>query len=60
MLEMKDSCQQCGRALGHEDLALICSYECTWCPRCAAANDDICRNCGGELQTRPRRKGASR
>ena len=29
MLEMKDSCQQCGRALGHEDLALICSYECT-------------------------------
>ena len=24
---MKDSCQQCGTALGWQDEALICSYE---------------------------------
>ena len=55
MLEMKDSGQQCGTALGLQDEALICSYECTWCADCAKANDNICRNCGGDLQTRPRR-----
>ena len=52
---MKDSCQQCGTALGWQDEALICSYECTWCPDCATANDGLCRNCGGDLQPRPRR-----
>lgn len=57
MLDMKDSCQQCGMALGWQDEALICSYECTWCPDCATANDGLCRNCGGELQMRPRRAG---
>ena len=55
MLEMKDSCQQCGAALGWQDEALICSYECTWCADCATANDGLCRNCGGDLQPRPRR-----
>ena len=55
MLEMKDSCQQCGKALGWQDEALICSYECTWCPACATASDSLCRNCGGDLQMRPRR-----
>ena len=55
MLEMKDSCQQCGTTLGWQDKALICSYECTWCPDCATANDGLCRNCGGDLQPRPRR-----
>jgi hypothetical protein len=53
MLEMKDSCQQCGTTLGWQDEALICSYECTWCPDCAAANDGLCRNCEGDLQPRP-------
>ena len=53
MLEMKDSCQKCGKALGWQDRALICSYECTWCQDCAAANDNVCYNCGGGLQTRP-------
>lgn len=52
---MKDSCQQCGTTLGWQDEALICSYECTWCPDCATANDSLCRNCGGDLQMRPRR-----
>ena len=52
---MKDSCQQCGTALGWQDEALICSYECTWCPDCATANNGLCRNCGGNLQPRPRR-----
>jgi hypothetical protein len=55
MLEMKDSCQQCGTTLGWQDEALICSYECTWCRDCATAHDGLCRNCGGDLQPRPRR-----
>lgn len=55
MLEMKDSCQQCGKALGWQSGALICSYECTWCPDCAAVNDSLCRNFGGDLQMWPRR-----
>ena len=55
MLEMKDSCQQCGATLGWQDEALICSYECTLCPDCTKAKDGLRRNCGGDLQPRPRR-----
>jgi uncharacterized protein len=56
MLEMKPACEQCGSALGPEAHALICSYECTFCPDCSAAMNAICPNCGGELRERPRRK----
>jgi hypothetical protein len=39
--------------------ARICSFECTFCPTCAVAMQDICPNCGGELVRRPRRADAS-
>jgi hypothetical protein len=56
MLRMKTSCQGCRTSLGWQDSAAICSFECTWCPDCAARLEGRCPNCGGELQARPRRE----
>jgi hypothetical protein len=55
-LEMRESCERCDApvALGAE--ALICSYECTFCPSCSVELDGVCPNCGGELVWRPRRR----
>ena len=53
-LEMKPECQGCAAPLGWQDEALICSYECRWCRRCAERDGMACRNCGGELVPRPR------
>ena len=58
MLEMRETCEKCGRSLGHEDAAVICSFECTFCHECGNEMDNTCPNCGGELVTRPRRKQA--
>jgi len=58
MLAMKAECEKCGKPLGHEASAFICSYECTFCPDCTDAMAASCPNCGGELLPRPRRKPA--
>ena len=34
-LEMREKCERCRAALGLEDEARICSYECTFCPSCS-------------------------
>jgi hypothetical protein len=54
-LEMREVCERCGAALPAGGPAAICSYECTFCPSCAAAMAHVCPNCGGELVARPRR-----
>jgi uncharacterized protein len=54
-LAMKQTCERCQRLLATDDAARICSYECTFCPDCAASMDATCPNCGGELVARPRR-----
>jgi DNA-binding winged helix-turn-helix (wHTH) protein len=54
-LTMKESCEACGVTLPAEGTAFICSFECTFCRECAGAHAYRCRNCGGELVTRPRR-----
>jgi hypothetical protein len=55
-LVMKSECERCDSALPlASPEARICSYECTFCARCAAALDAKCPNCGGELVARPRR-----
>jgi hypothetical protein len=54
-LEMKTACQRCDAALAPEGGAMICSYECTFCPPCGGEMDRTCPNCGGELVPRPRR-----
>jgi hypothetical protein len=57
MLEMRASCERCGRALPADSAnASICSYECTFCAECA--NSPLagkCPNCGGVLERRPAR-----
>ena len=55
-LEMRKECERCGTALADGGAAFICSYECTFCERCATAMDLLCPNCGGELVKRPRRQ----
>ena len=57
-LQMKTQCTKCGAALRVDGLAYICSYECTFCSRCADESPGNCPNCGGELVRRPRRLGA--
>jgi len=55
-LQMKSECEKCHHALPANEMAMICSYECTFCPACSAAMNNVCPNCGGELVGRPRRK----
>jgi hypothetical protein len=56
-LEMKAECERCHERLAADSpLALICSFECTFCAACAGALKGRCPNCGGELLPRPRRK----
>lgn len=54
-LEMKRRCERCMSALEQDGQAYICSFECTFCPACAANLLSTCPNCGGELVPRPRR-----
>jgi hypothetical protein len=55
MLRMKDTCERCAAEVGPADEAVICSYECTFCPACSDALYGVCPNCGGELVRRPKR-----
>jgi hypothetical protein len=55
MLEMKAECETCHAPTPRKGEARICSFECTFCPDCAAAMNGICPNCGGELLARPKR-----
>jgi hypothetical protein len=54
-LEMRTECERCETALTDEGLAFICSYESTFCVRCAAEMDLVCSSCGGELVELPER-----
>jgi len=51
---MRAVCERCETALSADGDAAICSYECTFCPSCAAAMEGRCPNCGGELVVRPK------
>jgi uncharacterized protein len=55
-LEMRTQCEKCQAPLDGMSSALICSYECTFCPPCSTAMANKCPNCGGELVARPRRR----
>jgi len=54
-LQMKPECEKCRQLLAADGVAMICSYECTFCEACSAAMKNVCPNCGGELLRRPRR-----
>lgn len=55
MLEIRPSCEHCGKALPpNSEEALICSFECTFCKDCVEnILHNVCPNCGGGLQLRP-------
>ncbi|MDX1556915.1 MAG: DUF1272 domain-containing protein [Xanthomonadales bacterium] len=55
MLILKPNCESCGTDLPPNSTdAMICSYECTFCRRCAEVLlHNICPNCGGGFQARP-------
>jgi hypothetical protein len=55
MLDMKTECLVCETELAHNSEALICSYECTYCMKCGKELAFTCKNCNGELLTRPKR-----
>ncbi len=54
MLELRPNCECCDRDLPPREAAMICTFECTFCPPCAEETFGwICPNCGGDLQPRP-------
>jgi len=55
MLRMKPSCEVCNAPLSPDAEAFICSYECTFCTGCSQQMDYVCKNCGGNLERRPKR-----
>jgi hypothetical protein len=52
---MRTACERCEAPLAPDGVAVICSYECTFCSACGEAMNGVCPNCGGELVARPRR-----
>jgi hypothetical protein len=60
MLQLRPSCECCDADLPPDSpAARICSFECTFCERCATTTlKGICPNCGGELVRRPIRPAA--
>lgn len=59
LLDLKPGCECCDRDLPPDSSdARICTYECTYCARCAAEMGGICKNCGGNLVERPIRPAA--
>jgi hypothetical protein len=54
-LEVRPNCECCDRDLRPDSReAMICSFECTFCERCATdVLQGRCPNCGGELVRRP-------
>ena len=60
MLQLRPNCECCDKDLPPSLAgAMICSFECTFCEGCAASVlQGLCRNCGGDLQPRPRRPAA--
>jgi len=57
-LEMRIVCERCDAALSPDADAVICSFECTFCPACGEAMAHVCPNCAGELVPRPKRVSA--
>ena len=55
MLELRPNCECCDCDLPPASpLAMICSFECTFCHSCASTRLHFqCPNCNGELVRRP-------
>jgi hypothetical protein len=60
MLELRPGCETCDGELPPDSPdARICSFECTFCVKCAeGVLGGRCPNCGGEFVRRPVRPAA--
>ena len=60
MLELRPNCECCNKDLPPEASdAVICSFECTFCLKCAETTlRGRCPNCGGGFAARPIRPPA--
>ena len=59
MLELRPNCECCNRDLPPAAPAMICTFECTFCPDCARdVLGGVCPNCGGNFTLRPIRPAA--
>lgn len=60
MLELRPNCEACDRELPPDsDVAMICTFECTFCADCVEHRFDfVCPNCGGNFVARPIRPAA--
>lgn len=60
VLELRPNCEHCDEDLPYDSTdAMICTFECTFCKRCASdVYDGICPNCGGNFASRPIRPAA--
>jgi ribosomal protein S18 acetylase RimI-like enzyme len=56
-MSIKNQCEtpNCPSLLSPSSLAYHCTFQCTFCPKCADQYDDLCPNCGNELVLRPRK-----
>ena len=52
MTTPKEKCEKCGTALADTGDGYACSFQCTFCDPCAAALDQKCPNCAGQLSAR--------
>ncbi|MGZ4778410.1 MAG: DUF1272 domain-containing protein [Thermoanaerobaculia bacterium] len=55
MLELRPNCECCDCDLPPDSpRAMICTFECTFCVRCAVERfENRCPTCGGNLERRP-------
>jgi len=55
MLALRPNCEHCDRDLPAESAeAMICTFECTFCRKCAqTVYQGRCPNCGGNFERRP-------
>ena len=55
MLEIRPNYEHCGKSLPNDsDEAMICSFECTYCKKCALELfSNVCPSCCGNFVKRP-------
>lgn len=60
MMALRPNCECCDRDLPPAAPAMICTFECTFCPECAEGQfAGRCPNCGGNFTLRPIRPAAA-
>lgn len=55
MLDIRPNCEHCNKRLPNTStIAMICSFECTYCRTCAIELfENVCPSCSGNFVNRP-------